>query len=692
MAWNLGTLSDGDDAAPARKVAPGKGPDTVVRVGHDTPEVGPDGSVRRNGALIGAWFTAHDPDHPAGVAIVAHRTPGGAAMAVRQGLSRYPDPDVAGMVRRIVANEAVHVLDARPERVRFPHVVGMLGAVARGETHWSGHPAYPGRPGERRYGHVGARARPVVPGPGAAACGAFLATLDPLAIDLAATRAVPNAALDHWEGLDGTFVAGAPLRAALSRLPAFADILVQAWASDRGGFTVDMSYDDPDAILRRALLAKGFPRWLATSAPDGAADLPRRHAGKVGHLRHVVSSPDPHRPGKADLRASPLASGFDPEPAVLLLADLAALPADRVPSGTGWAAFARAGFVVSMVRERTGPEGLDAALNVQGADWEGWLASMAATAAKGRPADDVDLNVTFRDIDDYVSAFARQVVGPALSLSGGKVGSRMAKGLAASALLSGRSARTWLADSVEWHRRRTRIEADLAELPGVRSADREWGACMPAFSALGLSIRPLVTQRALSDEGRDGPDADGVQGLDHCVGGYAPECMRGESRIMGIVRTGPDGKVTRVSTVEFTFSEGPPPRIREVAQHLGRRNGPPGQAAELFLEAYERHLDANPNLVRDVDLEPTSDADVEDPGYDARVQGNWERAMAAWSSCMPRALRRLGPGDFRDMLDAAAVTSGRHGPARTWSPTVLVPPRPRVTVAEAPAASAMMRA
>lgn len=98
----------------------------------------------------------------------------------------------------------------------------------------------------------------------------------------------------------------------------------------------------------------------------------------------------------------------------------------------------------------------------------------------------------------------------------------------------------------------------------------------------GWSVRPLTTAKALRSEGAHGPDADGIDGLSHCVANYAYGCARYASVILSM-RLEEDGLVRRVSTVEIVPHGSGTLRLGDerfrLAQHRAMRNEPPPDEA-----------------------------------------------------------------------------------------------------------------
>ncbi len=186
-------------------------------------------------------------------------------------------------------------------------------------------------------------------------------------------------------------------------------------------------------------------------------------------------------------------------------------------------------------------------------------------------------------------------------------------------LFGDRSLASIVDTSKRWHDRGVAI-------PTRYNTSRTWEAWLPDFTIYDrLSIKQLTTSRELIDEGRNGPDEDGLEGLAHCVGSYVSRASRADCAILSIRENG-----ARLSTAEVRWKEG---RF-QVIQHYGRGNMPPPAAS---VSALNRYLRCFSDRVLAVDLEALarvkarSRADVSAVcGYDWREDGAIERVLDLW--------------------------------------------------------------
>lgn len=163
-------------------------------------------------------------------------------------------------------------------------------------------------------------------------------------------------------------------------------------------------------------------------------------------------------------------------------------------------------------------------------------------------------------------------------------------------------------------------------IPTRYNTSRSWEAWLPDFTIYDrLSIKQLTTSRELMDEGRNGPDEDGLEGLAHCVGGYASRASRADCAILSIRENG-----IRLSTAEVRWKEG---QFR-VVQHYGRGNTPPPAES---VSALTRYLRCFSDGILAIDLEALarvkarSRADIAAVcGYDWREDGAIERVLDLW--------------------------------------------------------------
>ncbi len=471
----------------------------------------------------------------------------------------------------------------------------------------------------------------------AAAMREFVDTLDPDALEWADLGRVPALVTGSWEGLDSTFRPGAPLRAALVARPAFSATLRRAWQEDPDAFHATMGREGPDAVVRSAL-ARSLPRPLLARLG--------RMADEAGATRWPVLRT------REDDRGTSAHDRWIRDDLLGLAAPLADLPADRLPADGAWGDYLAASSLVGAVRARVGAGGLDPALGTRGNDWRGWWSRLAAAAGR-------DPLQAWEDSSDRHFAFAGQVVDPALAIAGDGGTWRDTPAFAGWMLDSSRTVARWLEEDARWHARAPAIDAALAALPGAERVDPPWAPVMPDFALGDLSLHVLVTGAQLVEEGRRD------RGLDHCVGGYGGRCRDGDLRVASIRRTLADGGWERLSTVAFDMTAALSLRdgvTDVVVQHRGAANAEPPPEASSLLEAYVAWVAREPDLVAASDLAAVH-AEHATCGYDPRVPGNWERALAAWTACVPRRLRGLTPSRLLD-LHLGWVRAG----SPSWSP------------------------
>jgi hypothetical protein len=144
-------------------------------------------------------------------------------------------------------------------------------------------------------------------------------------------------------------------------------------------------------------------------------------------------------------------------------------------------------------------------------------------------------------------------------------------------LCEGRSLLGAYALQRRWHAELTAFERALAV-----SENLSWPAlCGPFHADGGIVLRFLTSSEELAAEGARG-NVDGMEGLDHCVGGYSLRCASGELQVASVTGPAPGGGRRRLSTVALTKTW----RGMSVDQHLGMRNGPPPAEAKRALAAF----------------------------------------------------------------------------------------------------------
>jgi hypothetical protein len=152
-----------------------------------------------------------------------------------------------------------------------------------------------------------------------------------------------------------------------------------------------------------------------------------------------------------------------------------------------------------------------------------------------------------RDAGDVADDLARRILAPLLARSYVETGEGeggegalpgRARDLAHAVLHARRGLPSILERSVRWHRMLPRIDALMprGDIPETR-----WDPPCPPLRVGGMEVRALASALELADEGADGRDADGLEGLSHCVAGYATRCMAGGVDILSVRRVRRDG-------------------------------------------------------------------------------------------------------------------------------------------------------
>ncbi len=484
----------------------------------------------------------------------------------------------------------------------------------------------------------------------------FVATLDPAAVAMACPEASCSASraslarvladvagTSTWPGLDGTFVAGAPLRAALEAEPDFPHAVIRSWSTTASAGWA--AFGAAEAVNSHLTGAQGLT--------ERGVDLARCVAKVLGRRRS-----DPRVDRFLDLADATRTDG------ATLLAEMAqGLPPSWTPGDDeGWSDLAAA-FPLSMLGwGRSTPPGVPR--DAQAAIWlpsGGRWGDFVRRAAKAAGTDVRHLQEACLDVRDAIHAFGCEVIVPSLYRYGGTARS-LARGgidhpgsLASEILTGGLSVVRVLEWSGRWHDGRPAMADALARLPWALPAP-EWRPVLPdVLHGLGREVRVLTTEAGLVDEGRDGACADGSLGLSHCVGGYASHCLSGRLRVLSLRTPGPHPERTSTAAVSF---DGGAPRLWE---HRGPRNAPPSPADEAAVRGY-LHMLCDGLLTWD----PTGLVPIPDPRggtpYDWRKAGAVDAVLDLWRPHLPKAHRHLTPARTWDLYDArfSAAKRGSH--------------------------------
>ncbi len=483
---------------------------------------------------------------------------------------------------------------------------------------------------------------------------AFASTLPAGVLDLFRdqVRCLPLT-LGMWQAVEGFDGNGHTVLArCLRERPLLSRLVVQAHRERPGSFDAAASaIGGLDALLAgQAMRWKGVPRGLLATLADAERTLAGWPGDYLARLRVAV-------PG---IR-------HDDDIPVRFALSLSHVPPAWHPRGEeGWDAYvetmpalAAALDVATPARDPVAATRTMVAMLDAGRGWPAMRDRVRAAAGGLHLADAV------ADVDDLTSAFEMQVVTPALALAGLNPAAvhlchdMVADRAAVAILLSGRGVVGALSLSRAWHLRRPAMEAALAALPGRVARDASWPAGLPDAAFGGLAFTVLTTGVALAMEGRSGPDVDGVEGMGNCVGQYVGTCMRGRSRIVSLASLGPDGRRARVSTAELGFDG----EALVIRQHRGPRDGPVPAEARTALYDYvdalvEGRLPMDRAALRPLaEDEGTVNVLDRDVGYDWRVPGNWEAALAAWAPFLRKGVRSMGLAPF-----AAFAASLADGP------------------------------
>ncbi len=386
----------------------------------------------------------------------------------------------------------------------------------------------------------------------------------------------------HTDGMWGEPGRISPLPAALALHPGFPNAIC---AMHRKGGPGPIAEAVASGRLSQALA--GFMR---DEGPADARLLPvaaRAERALAGRVRETVRPLGGwHRVGN-ELRDLFMPAVYEPDWPVALATRLNSFPASWVPSDDGqWWALARLWPVMEQVARMYAEPSMAAAFP-SGGDWERLLARLLAAAEVDGPE---GLCRAVGNVGDMVSAYEMQVLAAAVHADGSQPrpphpeddDADHLDGQASAILLGGRSLPRVLEMSADWHRRQHGMRAAMAAMPGALAAGR-WPAGLPDATFGDIEVKVLSDAEALAAEGAPGRDADGVPGLDNCVGGYDADCMRGMCRVVSLRRRHPDETWARLSLAEVSLHGVP---AYEILQHVGRSNEAPPAETQAVLERY----------------------------------------------------------------------------------------------------------
>jgi hypothetical protein len=269
-----------------------------------------------------------------------------------------------------------------------------------------------------------------------------------------------------------------------------------------------------------------------------------------------------------------------------------------------------------------------------------------------RKQDDVgSLASACRNCRDPLARFQSQILVPALALAGEDAGRSLFKGgtefaVARPLLYGAKCAVRVLGTSALWHARQATIAAEVATFAPLPNDGRKWESCLSDFETSGIAIKVLTSPEEMVDEGRKGLNADGTNGLNHCVAGYVDDCLRGDSVIVSLRRRKSNRPDVRLSTAQIGLNW----RTLQVLQHFGEGNSQPSRECDKALETYLYAMrDRKLQIARDWSKsrsDTSRNIALEAAGYDFRKSGAWETARDAWERFLPRYARTWSAHDF----------------------------------------------
>jgi hypothetical protein len=322
-----------------------------------------------------------------------------------------------------------------------------------------------------------------------------------------------------------------------------------------------------------------------------------------------------------------------------ILSSLARLPDHMIPrTPEDWVRFQ--GLGVWMVRSVGERHGIPDSQFFRGMTHE-WQ-SQALPPGDIRLLDMAEFGrATVSGLHDIAGRFMDEILRPGPALIPLEAEGRVIGGT----LFAGRSMTEIALLNGRWHADDLVVQAVRHAIP-MPSGEVSWPALFdPHVAGNGVAIRCLTSPAELIDEGGTGPDADGFDGLAHCVGGYAANCLRGETHVASVRAV----NGARLSTVSFVIEDGGP----FVEQHYGRRNGKPPKDADLAVGELVS-LFASGRLKTNPESFAIRDLPVGRSGTLACA----EALFPFWAPHLPHRFRRGGlaslHAEVRRLLDAPA--------------------------------------
>lgn len=238
-------------------------------------------------------------------------------------------------------------------------------------------------------------------------------------------------------------------------------------------------------------------------------------------------------------------------------------------------------------------------------------------------------------------------------------------------LAAGRSASDLADLQRRWHQERAAIldgtrVMEMERVARVRGEIEE-GGWPPLSSTVqapnGLWLVPLTNPDELAREGAPGPDQNGVDGLSHCVGGYASRAKSCDCHIVSVRQIDEDGKYSRVTTAEFNALR-PDSDALGLKQNLARGNAsaPPESkdAVNWYMASVANGLIKlnRAQISAFLDNELVPDDGVERIcGYDWRDRDMLNAGVGPWGPFVSTAFRNQGLDAIMDGKEIASVSA-----------------------------------
>jgi hypothetical protein len=305
-----------------------------------------------------------------------------------------------------------------------------------------------------------------------------------------------------------------------------------------------------------------------------------------------------------------------------------------------------------------------------GADWSARVAALADVADGLRTGPYGDMGAA--DATDVSMSLADTVAIPLLAhfRMGGDLFGRLgpvARPLAAKLVFGRKSLTSVLAISKAWHARSDAISLACR----VSAAAIAWPPLLPApLTVGGIRFVPVNDFAGLQAEGAGGVDADGLEGLSHCIATRLPRISEGMSHVLSVRARGTDGTWVRHSTLQVRV--GPiaaGSHWMAVEEHRGFDNADPGPeaiAATSRLAGMFLRGEVAPVPESLVIRQPSGDGRIEVAcGYDWTDEASVLAAVRAWSDFLPRWTRGL---DAAGLVEAM-VANGCLPP--TWREDIM---------------------